>query len=128
MIRPLTICALAVPSALFAQTPSADYYVGLYRMIGRDSTGPVDQLLRIDTNGEDLMVSICGELATLVMPSQSGDEHYINGTLRGESVTCDPFNTYQNYPLLACYGDGDHAVRLTLWPADTFAEPLNCVD
>jgi hypothetical protein len=128
MIRPLIICALLAPTLGTAQDAPAAYYVGLYRMIGLDDAGPVDEMLHIATNGETLIVSICGGLGSLVLPSQSGDEHYINGTLRGVSVTCDHFNTYQNYPLLACYGDGDSDARLTLFPADNASEPLRCID
>jgi hypothetical protein len=73
-------------------------------------------------------VSLCGMLGTMVLPQVSGDEHYVNAVIGGRSLTCDAFSTYQNYPILACYGDGDSTARLTLWPTDTFSDPLRCVD
>jgi hypothetical protein len=128
MMRSLILCAVLLPTSVAAQDPPAAFYVGLYRMIGVDDDGPVDEMLRIDADGEKLIVSVCEEVDSLVLPSQSGDEHYINGTLRGVSVTCDHFNTYENYALLACYGDGDSVARLTLWPADLADAPLTCAE
>jgi hypothetical protein len=126
-MRWMVICLSVWACPAPAQDPPAAFYVGLYRVIGVDDAGPVDQIVRIDAQGENLIVSMCGVLATMVLPHAAGDEHYINAVIGGKSLTCDPFSTYDNYPLLACYGDGDSIARLTLWPADSFSDPLNCV-
>ena len=122
------ICLSLIAGPALPKDPPAAFYVGLYRMIGVDDSGPVDQVVRIDAEGEELIVSICRARATMVLPHAAGDEHYITAVIDGRSLTCDPLSTYDNYPLLACYGDGDSTARLTLWPTDTFSEPLNCVD
>jgi hypothetical protein len=115
---------LAVPA--WAQDPPAAFYVGLYRMIGVDAAGPVDQPLRMDAQGEILTASVCGARGTVVLPQASDDEHYFSVVINGRSFTCEPYSTYDHYPLLACYGDSDITARLTLWPADDFSEPLRC--
>ncbi len=126
MMRWGTLGLALMPGAVWAEGAPAAFYVGLYRVIGVDGAGPVDTFLRIDVKGEDLIVTTCGATGTMVLPSVAGDEHYISVVIDGRSLTCDPFSTYDNYPLLACYDDADTEARLTLWPADDFAEPLPC--
>ena len=103
-----------------------EFFAGQYRMIGTSPAGPVDQALRLEPAGADLKVVLCGtgDGGRLVMPSQSGGDHYIEGRIGAEEVVCDPFMTYENYPLLAC--DSDTGSLLTLWPAPDFAAPLDC--
>jgi hypothetical protein len=125
-MRRMVMCFCLLAGPALAQDPPAAFYVGLYRMIGVDEAGSIDQPLRIDAQGEKLTVSVCGARGTMVLPHASGDEHYINVVIKGRSLTCEPFLTYDNYPLLACYGDGDSTARLTLWPADNFSDPLRC--
>jgi hypothetical protein len=102
------------------------FFTGQYRMIGTSPAGPVDQALRLEPQGADLAVILCGagDGGRLVMPSQLGADHYIEGRIGAEDVVCDPFMTYENTPLLACYSETGSL--LTLWPGVDFAAPLDC--
>jgi hypothetical protein len=102
------------------------FFVGQYRMVGLSSAGPVDVPLRLVAEGDDLGVSLCASTdgGRLVLPSQSGGDHYLEGRIGTEAVVCDPFMTYENYPLLACYSNTGGL--LTLWPGPDFAAPLDC--
>ena len=117
---------LLLPSMAIAQGPPLDFYTGRYQMIGKDAAGLVDIPLRLDPAGQDLRVTMCdtGDAGTLTMPNDSHDEHYIAGHIGPYNVVCDPFSTYENYPLLACYAED--GARLTLWPADDFGASLAC--
>ncbi len=109
-----------------ADTFPQAFFTGQYRMIGQSALGPVDLPLRLDPAGADLGVSLCGEPdgGQLTLPSQTGGDHYLEGRIGTEDVVCDPFMTYENYPLLACYSDTGSL--LTLWPGPDFAAALDC--
>ena len=47
------ICLSLIAGPALSQDPPAAFYVGLYRMIGVDDSGPVDQVVRIDAEGEN---------------------------------------------------------------------------
>ncbi len=105
-----------------------EFFIGQYRMIGVDATGPVDGRLRLEAEGAGLAVRTCGgtEGEALLPPSVTGDEHYYTGRIGGREIVCEVFGTYDNYPFLACAGDGGS--RLSLWPADNFGDPLTCTE
>lgn len=128
-MKRLSACLLVAAVPVLAQEtdgfPQA-VFTGQYRMIGQGAEGAVDLALRLDPAGAALSVSLCGmaDGGQLVLPSQSGGDHYIHGRIGTEDVVCDPFMTYENYPLLACYSDTGSL--LTLWPGADFAAPLDC--
>ncbi len=126
-------CLAALPHAALAQdgnSPPPDFFVGQYRMIGVDASGPVDTPLRLDLAPQGLAVSTCAaaDAGLLVLPGPTSEDRYIDGTIEGRILTCDHFLTWENYALLACYGDDDRNTRLTLWPADFPGAPLSCAD
>jgi hypothetical protein len=122
----LCIALVLLPALAAAESPPLDFYAGHYRMIGRDAAGLVDMPLRLDPSGADLRVTMCGlaDAGLLTMPGPLTDEHYIEGRIGPYNVVCDPFSTYENYPLLACYAED--GARLTLWPGDDFGASLDC--
>jgi hypothetical protein len=109
-----------------ADTFPEEFFVGQYRLVGTSPEGPLDESVRLDSDDGGLAVGLCGlpDAGRLVLPAQSGAEHYIEGRIGTRDVVCDPFMTYENYPLLACYG-ADGAL-LTLWPQEDFAAALDC--
>jgi hypothetical protein len=107
---------------------SPEFFVGQYRMIGIDASGPVDIALRLDLAPQGLAVSTCAapDAGLLVLPGPESEDRFIEGTIEGRVLSCDHFMTWQNYALLACYGEDD--ARLTLWGADFPDDPLSCSD
>jgi hypothetical protein len=108
--------------------PPPDFYQGQYRMIGVAPDGAVDENLRLDMAGDGLAVSICGvtDGGQLRLPKGTEEDPYVDGTIKGRAVICEAFWTFENYPLLACYGaDG---ARLTLWPQGDFGAALECAN
>lgn len=132
-MKTLVFCAIALPGLAVAQDtesfppPPLEYYVGTYQMIGKDAAGAlVDTSFRMDISGKNLGITMCGvpDAGHLDLPETFGGDHYIEGRIASFEVVCDPFNSYENYPLLACYTDD--GARLTLWPGPVFGNPLNC--
>jgi hypothetical protein len=123
------IAALSVSTATAqdANSPPADFFVGQYRMIGTDATGGlVDLAVRLDLAAGGLAASTCDapDAGALALPGADGD-HYLEGDIAGHALICDYFISYENNPMLTCFGDGD--TRLTLWVAEFgFAAPLAC--
>jgi hypothetical protein len=122
----------ALPLAAMAETgnaPPPDFFAGQYRMIGTDATGAlVDLMLRLDPSPRGLDASTCetADAGYLALPGPDGD-HYLEGGIAGHALVCDHFISYENYPMITCFGDGD--TRLTLWVADIgFDAPLSCGD
>jgi hypothetical protein len=108
--------------------PPPEFYTGLYRMIGTEAAGSVDQPVRLDAAGAGLAVSVCGGAAgeTLMLPKGTEEDPYISGRIGGREVICEGFWTFENYPLLACYRED--GARLTLWPSGDFGAALACAD
>lgn len=128
-MKALACLILLMPSSALAEIADPfplDFFVGQYRMVGTAPGGPVDESVRLDPEDGGLEVRLCGPAdgGRLVLPSQSDGDHYIEGRIGTRDVVCDPFMTYENYPLLACYG-ADGAL-LTLWPGEDFAGTLDC--
>jgi hypothetical protein len=128
----LWVCLAALPLAVSAQdgnSPPAAFFVGQYRMVGTDAAGGlVDVRLRLDIAAEGLIVSTCAapDAGLLRLPSPDGD-HYLEGNAAGHALICDYFMSYENNPMLTCFGDAE--TRLTLWIADfAFDQPLSCSD
>jgi hypothetical protein len=123
----LLVMGFAVPGLAQDQAvPAPDFYQGQYRMIGVGPDGTVDENLRLDVSGDGIGVSICGiaDGGKLRLPKGTEDDPYVDGTIKGRAVICEAFWTFENYPLLACYGaDG---ARLTLWPQGDFGAALVC--
>jgi hypothetical protein len=127
MIRMTLPCLLLAGLPAVADTPPVAFYVGLYRVIGVDTAGPVDRALRVDAVDGLPVVTLCGGAATMVLPAPT-DEPYVTLVMDGKSLTCEGFSTYDYLPILACYGEDDRQARLTLWPADNFAAGLDCAE
>lgn len=127
-MKVLTCLMMLMPSLALAEGADPfplEFFVGQFRMIGTSPEGPVDEGVRLEPEDGGLDVKLCGAAdgGRLVLPSPPGD-HYIEGRIGIRDVVCDPFMTYENYPLLACYG-ADGAL-LTLWPGDDFGGALDC--
>jgi hypothetical protein len=131
MIRAAVCTCLAMlpftASAQDGNSAPAGFFVGQYRMIGTDATGGlVDLAVRLDVAAVGLAASTCDapDAGLLALPGPDGD-HYLEGDIAGYALTCDYFVSYENNPMLTCFGDG--RTRLTLWVADFgFAAPLSC--
>jgi hypothetical protein len=102
------------------------FFQGQYRMLGADAGGPVDRMLRLDESAAGLVVSLCDtpDGGTLV-PSPPDTGPYLEGRIGSETVLCEPYSSYDNYPLIHCQGEASEA-RLTLFPANDFSAPLAC--
>jgi hypothetical protein len=128
----ILVCFAPLPLAASAQdgnSPPAEFFVGQYRMVGTDTTGGlVDLQLRLDIVAHGLAASTCAapDAGLLVLPGPDGD-HYLEGNVAGHALVCDYFMSYENNPMLTCFGDWK--TRLTLWVADfAFDQPLSCGD
>ena len=60
----------------------------------------------------------------MILPLQSGADHFLEGRIGTEDFVCDPFVTYQNDLLLAC--SAATGGLLTLWPGPDFSGLLDC--
>jgi hypothetical protein len=126
-----TLCLLANALPVLAegsQSPPPEFFMGLYRMVGVDASGPVDKPLRLDPAPQGLAVSTCDlpDAGLLVLPGPLSADRYIDGSIEGRRLTCDHFITWGNYGLLACYGEDDSQTRLTLWPEEAAEAALPC--
>jgi hypothetical protein len=108
------VVMLASP-AMAQNLPDASYFVGTYEVVGRGANGPVEDLLSLTAQGQDLAVERCSGGAGVMVLDQSGEGPFATITVGDWDLECQWFNTWDNYPLLACYDDG--RARLTLWPA-----------
>ncbi len=129
-MKAMALCLIAVPAIAAADDyppPGLEFYIGHYQLIGKSASGAlVDTMLRLDASGTDLQVTMCGlpDAGRLVLPEVSGGDHYIEGRIGDHEVVCDPFMTYQNDALLACYTDA--GALLTLWPGPVLSAALDC--
>jgi hypothetical protein len=121
MMRVMVVCGLALlPMGAQAQgVPENVYFVGRYEVTGRDAKGPVAEVLELLEQGPRLVVKSCRKGAGEMVVDASGEGSFAAITLGDWDLTCQWFNTWENYPLLACYNDA--GTRLTLWPANEVA-------
>jgi hypothetical protein len=129
MIRYATVfglCFAAIPAVAQEISPPS-FYDGVYRMIGVTPAGPLDQKLRL-TPAEDgnLKVSLCDtpDGGGLKPPAAAAEDPFLDGRIGAESVSCEPFHNWDNYPVIICYGDSGS--RMTLWPEGDFSAALTC--
>jgi hypothetical protein len=116
-MRVLALCVLVAGPAVAQGVPDASYFAGRYEVTGRDAKGPVDEIWRLTGQGQDVKVERCagGAPGTMVV-DQSGEGSFATITLGERELECQWFNTWDNYPLIACYDDAN--TRLTLWPVN----------
>jgi hypothetical protein len=117
-MRSMVACLLLMtPIAAQAQgVPENVYFVGRYEVTGRDGKGPVDDVVQLLEQGQTLTVKSCNKGAGEMVVDRSGEGPFATIKLGDWDLECQWFNTWDNYPLLACYDDG--RTRLTLWPAN----------
>jgi hypothetical protein len=116
----LAIAFLPLPSASHAEIPSPDYFTGLYERIGRDDAGgPVNDLVRLDPQGDALALSSCpgpGKplSVTLRFDAMFEVDNFLSGPFGQGTLWCQFHNDGQNYAILHCATEGSG--RFTLWP------------
>jgi hypothetical protein len=116
----LTAALLLLPSVVRAEIPSPEYFTGLYERVGRDDAGGlVNDLVRLDPQGEALLLSSCnaqGEplSVTLRFEPMFEVENILSGSLGQSTLWCQFHNDGQNYAILNCATDA--GARFTLWP------------
>jgi hypothetical protein len=116
IMRVLVLCLVASGPAMAQNVPDPSYFVGRYEVIGRDAAGPVEDVLRLTMQDDALAVQSCGGGTGSMVLDRSGEGQFATLSLGDQQLECQWFNTWDNYPLLACYDDGK--ARLTLWPAN----------
>ena len=112
-----------------AEPPPAEYFSGLYIMIGRDGAVPpglVNEEVVLRPEGAGLAVATCdGAGGALTFDSFGDLDNLLRGSIGHRAVWCMAHNNGDNYPLITCRGEG--AERLTLWPqADRFGAAPDC--
>jgi hypothetical protein len=127
----LALLTLAASGAMADDAPPAEFFRGLYDVIGIAKGQPFRMALRLEPEGAGLAVRLCNASAepeTLAVDTQADSGPFMGGSIGGLRVSCEYFIDWDNYPLLACYGLDGQDTRLTLWPdAANFAEGrLDC--
>jgi hypothetical protein len=115
-MRVLILCTLVAGPAMAQDAPPPDFFAGRYEVIGRDAVGPVDDVLQMRVKGANLAVESCTRGAGQMVIDRGGEGPFAALTLGDQTLECQWFNTWDNYPLLTCYDNGK--ARLTLWPAN----------
>lgn len=113
-MRALFVFLLAAGPVMAQEAPTPEYFAGRYEMIGRDATGPVEEVLELTVQGMDLTIGSCAQGPGQLVVDRSGEGPFATLALGDRTLDCQWFNTWDNYPLLTCYDDAN--TRLTLWP------------
>jgi hypothetical protein len=117
-MRSLVLCLMLANPVLAQDVPDLSYFEGRYEVVGRTEKGPFEDVLEltIKLGGGELYVKSCEVGPGIMVVDRSAEGRFASIAFGTFTVECQWFNTWDNYPLIACYDDG--RTRLTLWPAN----------
>jgi hypothetical protein len=93
--------------------PSLTYFTGAYHVNGQGPAGLFQDEAYLTPQGNRLTLATCQQGEGSLQPDDSGEGAFLFGMFQGTNLVCQWFNTYDNYPLIACQAEG---VAITFWP------------
>lgn len=111
----VAFAALNAPQMVAAQ--ELGYFTGTYELIGRDGAKEprlLNQMLRLEPEGEALRVLSCEQVPGRLERGLSELPNSFGGEILGQSVFCSAYNNADNYAHFACHGED--GARFSLWP------------